>query len=239
MSGGICLDGCTGVTFDHNVVYRNPVWNLVLFRPDDLTANTGIGNLVMPSRAPGAATSRPKRLFDGRQGWELDPGRENHAPPEAFIEAMAAYAGLEPAYRERLQGAAGRRCDLHVLDDGITWQLDLPEAGRGVVYRLAARAGKAAALPAASGQGDARRLLGLDATSRYRLQAFTGGIQPTPTDSSSENFVAGAEFPMVHKAAPASEPGVPAEAGGRELLDKGLALPGGPVAVWIACERMR
>lgn len=239
MSGGICLDGCTGVTFDHNVVYRNPVWNLVLFRPDDLTANTWIGNLVMPSRAPGAATSRPKQLFDGRSGWELDPGRENHAPPEAFIEAMAAYAGLEPAYRERLQGTVGQRCDLHVLDDGITWQLDLPEAGRGVVYRLDARAGKAVAVPTASGQVDALRLRGLDGTSRYRLQAFTGAIQPTPTDSSVENFVAGAAFPMVHKAAPTSELGVPAEAGGGELLDKGLALPGGPIAVWIAYERVR
>lgn len=237
MSGGICLDGCTGVTFDHNVVYRNPVWTLVLFRPDDLTANAWIGNLVMPSRAPGSATSRPKQLFDGRSGWELDPGRENHAPPEAFIEAMAAYAGLEPAYRERLQGTAGHRCDLHVLDDGITWQLDLPEQGRGVVYRLDARAGKAAAATDPQRQAAALRLRGLDRAARYRLHTHVGAIEPTPTDSSVDNFTSGPAFPMVHKVAPAAEPGVLAAAPGSELMDTGLQLDPGPKAVWVAYER--
>jgi len=251
MSGGICLDGCTGVTFDHNVVYRNPVWSLVLFRPVDLAENTWRGNLVMPSREWGVSASRAKQLFDGRPGWELNPGQQDYAPPAEFIEAMSAYAGLESAYRERLEGTVGRRCELHVLDDGVTWQFDFPAEGRGVVYRLKANAGKGAetgdaASDASSSQSETPgeptinvRLRGLDGGSRYQLKAYTGKIRPTPTDSSTGNFTSGPLFPMVHEVALAKEPAFPSTAAGVDLTDKGLPLPDSSTAAWVVYERER
>jgi hypothetical protein len=254
MSGGICLDGCTGVTFDHNVVYRNPVWCLVLFRPVDLAENAWIGNLVMPTREHGVSASRAKRLFDGRDGWELNPGRKDYGPPAEFIEAMSAYAGLEPAYRERLEGTAARRCELHVLEDGLTWQFDFPEEGRGVVYRIDARAGKgietgdaaasdAGTAAAASSDREAKTiavsLRGLEEGLRYQIRAYTGAVRPTPTDSFTGNFTSGPAFPMVHEVLPAPEPSFPATSTGRELTDQGLALPTGPTAVWVVYERIR
>jgi hypothetical protein len=239
MSGGICLDGCTGVAFERNVVYRNPVWSLVLFRPVDLAENAWAGNLVMPTRESGVSACRPKTLFDGRAGWELQPGRKDHAPPPEFLEAMSHYAGLEPAYRPRLQGAASRPCALHVLEEGVAWQLDFPEEGRGVAYRIDARAGKGAVPPAAEAGVHALKLRALDAASSYRLRAYSGPIQASPTDSSVQNFTAGPPFPMVHAVSPLPTSTVPAEATGAALREEGLALPGGATAVWVAYQRIR
>jgi hypothetical protein len=239
MSGGICLDGCRGMTFDHNVVYHNPVCSLVLFRPEDLAENIWTGNLVMPTRPPGVSANRPKVLFDGRSGWELRPGTQRYAPPDEFIEVMEAYAGLEPDYRLRLQGVDPRRCELHVLEDGITWQFDLPEQGRGVVYRIDARVGKGAQPRPAAATVAPVRLRGLDPSSTYALEAFAGPIRLAPTDSSVHDFTAGAEFPMVHDVGPATEAGVPESASGGALMDEGLTLTAGGSAIWVAYRRVR
>jgi hypothetical protein len=237
MSGGICLDGCSGMTFDHNVVYRNPVWSLVLFRPVDLAENAWIANLVMPVRPRGESASRPKTLFDGRAGWELRPGTDGPLPPAEFLEVMREYAGLEPAFRRRLQGVDPRRCEVHVLEDGLTWQFDLPDEGRGVVYRIDARAGKAAGPDAASGRAGPVALRGLDAMATYALTAFAGEVVPSPTDSSVEDFTQGVVFPMVHAVSPAS--GIPATAAGSALTDAGLSLPGDGRAWWVAYRAVR
>lgn len=236
MSGGICLDGCSGMTFDHNVVYRNPVWSLVLFRPVDLAENAWIGNLVMPARPPGMPASRPKKLADGRPVWELQPETDGPSPPREFLEVMTEYAGLEPAFRRRLQGVDPRRCQLHVLDDGRTWQFDLPDEGRGVVYRNDARAGKAArAAPAADAAGPVK-LRGLDAAATYALAAYAGGIVRSPTDSSVEDFTKGPPFPMVHAVGPAQ--GIAPSATGGSLMERGLSLPDETSASWVAYRRM-
>jgi hypothetical protein len=234
MSGGICLDGCTGITFDHNVVYRNPACSLVLFRPVDLAENAWIDNLVMPARPPGVSVSRPKTLFDGRAGWELQPGKDGPSPPAEFLEVMMEYAGLEPGFRRRLQGVDPRRCEVHVLDDGQTWQFDLPDEGRGVVYRIEARAGKAVQPESAAGPVALRDL---DATATYGLTAHAGEIVWSPTDSSVEDFTKGPPFPMVHAVGPAQ--GIPASAPGRDLMARGLSLPTGAGACWVIYRRAR
>jgi hypothetical protein len=240
MSGGICLDGSTGMTFDHNVVYRNPVWSLVLFRPSDLAENVWTGNLVMPTRASGVSASRSKTLFDGRPGWELQPGNLEGAPPSEFLEAMCHYAGLEPAYRKRLQGRDGSLCQLHVLDDGLTWQLDFPELGRGVVYRIDAAAGKG--VPGGDTKRDSLpvKLRGLAPNSSYRLSAYAGPIQMSPTDSSVADFTSGALFPMVHEIKPFHALVPDESATGTELMVDGFMIPNDPMIVyWLTYQRLQ
>ncbi|MBU6173889.1 MAG: right-handed parallel beta-helix repeat-containing protein, partial [Planctomycetes bacterium] len=239
MSGGICLDGSTGMTFDHNVVYRNPVWSLVLFRPSDLAENIWTGNLVMPTRASGVSASRPKTLFDGRPGWELQPSNLDVAPPAEFLEAMRHYAGLESAYRKRLQGRDGSLCHLHVLDDGLTWQFDFPELGRGVVYRIDATAGKGLRGEDTTRDSLLVKLRGLVPNDSYRLSAYVGPIQMSPTDSSVGDFTSGALFPTVHEIRPVNAPGPHESATGKELMENGFMIPKDPMIVyWMAYQRL-
>ncbi|MFM7411866.1 MAG: right-handed parallel beta-helix repeat-containing protein [Planctomycetota bacterium] len=239
MSGGICLDGCTGMTFDHNVVYRNPAWSLVLFRPVDLAGNAWTGNLVMPARARGESASVPTTLFDGRPGWKLRLGMSPPAPPREFLEVMTAYAGLEPAYRRRLEGVAPRPCVLHVLADGLSWQLDLPGEHRGVVWSIDARAGKAAEQRPGESSAGVVRLTHLDAEATYALTAYAGDVVSSPTDSAVEDFTKGPLFPMVHEVRVASVPGVPESAMGEALMSRGLPVAGSSTARWVAYRRMR
>jgi hypothetical protein len=237
MSAGVGFDGCTGLTLDHNVIYRNPTWTLVLFRPVDLSENVWKGNLFIPTREDGTSSCKPKTLFDGRSGWELQPAKEGDAPPEEFVEAMKAYAGLEPPYRKALLGTDPNPCDLDVLDDGTTWQFDFPKQGQGVVYRIAAQAGKGAVLGVTGEKVVTLKLRKLDAAARYTLKAYAGRIQPTPTDSSVEDFTKGALFPMAHKIGPAPDLGVPKSATGRELMEKGLALKDGAGVLWVVYRK--
>jgi hypothetical protein len=241
MSGGICLDKCTGVTFDHNVVYRNPVWTLVIFRRPDLVDNLWRHNLFMPTREPGLSSSKAKKLFDGRQGFELRPGNETYAPPDEFIEAMHGYAGLEPAYRKMLQGGDPTPCELHVLEDGITWQLDLPEQGWGVVYRLNVQVENGILPRLKASQAVGVKLRELDPAARYTLTAYAGPVRRTPTDSSSQDeggdFRWGPLFPMVHEIDPAPDLRLPEAATGRELMEKGLTLKDGMIVIWVAYRR--
>jgi hypothetical protein len=239
MSGGICLDGSTGMTFDHNVVYRNPVWSLVLFRPSDLAENVWTGNLVMPTRASGVSASRPKTLFDGRSGWERQPSNLDVAPPAEFLEAMRHYAGLEPAYRKRLLGTDGHLCELHILDDGLTWQFDFPELGRGVVYRIDATAGKGSQATGPKREYGPAKLRGLSPNSLYQLTAYAGLIRMSPSDSSVGDFTSGGRFPMVHEVRPLDVSSSNGSATGTELMENGFEIPEEPIAYWLAYQRLR
>jgi hypothetical protein len=236
MSGGICLDGSTGITFDHNVVYRNPVWSLVLFRPSDLAENTWVGNFIMPTRASGVSASRPKTLFDGRDGWELLTGDRAGAPPSEFIDAMMQYTGLEPAYRNRLQGTVGHLCELHILDDGLSWQFDFPGLGRGIVYRIDATAGKSRERADVKGPGPIK-LRGLAPNASYQLSAYAGPIQMSPTDSSVGDFTSGPLFPMVHNVETLQTSTIPKSATGMELTENGFVIPNDPKAYWVAYQQ--
>ncbi len=239
MSAGVCLDGSSGLTFDHNVVYRNPTWTLVAFRPVDLSGNAWKGNLFIPTREDGTSSVKPKTLFDGRRGWELTPAKEGATPPEEFVEAMTAYAGLEPAYRTALQGIAPNPCDLDVSDDGTTWQFDFAKQGKGVVYRNDVQAGKGAVPRAAEGKGVTLKLRKLDAAAKYTLKIYAGQIQPTPTDSSAGDFTKGALFPMAHKIGPAPDLGLPDTMTGLELMEKGLPLKDATGVIWVAYRKTK
>jgi hypothetical protein len=133
--------------------------------------------------------SRSKRLT-----WELQPSNLDVAPPAEFLEAMRHYAGLEPAYRKRLLGTDGHLCELHILDDGLTWQLDFPELGRGVVYRIDATAGTGSQATEAKREYGPAKLRGLSPNSLYQLTAYAGLIQMSPSDSSVGDFTSGARF---------------------------------------------
>jgi len=243
MSGGIELDKCTGATFDHNVVFRNPIWTLVIFRRVDLVENRWLHNLFIPRRQPGISSSRAKKLFNGIQGWELQPGTEDFAPPEEFIEAMQGYAGLEPAYRKAILGADPNPCELYVLEDGITWQFDFPEQGWGVVYRIDVQVEKGVLPRLVEGKAVAVKLTKLDPAAAYTLNAYAGPVRRTPTDSSSQeeggDFRWGPLFPMVHEIEPASDLGLPESATGRELMENGVTLKDGSVAVWVTYRKAK
>jgi hypothetical protein len=203
MSAGLYLDSaCAGVTFDHNVIYRNPSMAIILNRKEDLAKNTWTGNLVLAGR--------------------------DEAPPEEFVEAMKAYAGLEPAYRKALQGTDPQPCELHVLEagEGHSWQLDFPTQGRGILYWIAARpaAGKAVGLKPQQ----------LDPAARYALMAYSGQIQPTLAPGGGR-----LEFPMARKIGPAPDLGLPKSATGRDLLDKGLTPKDGADVIWVVYRRAR
>jgi len=149
---------------------------------------------------------------------------------------MTAYAGLEPAYRRRLQGEEPRRCERHVLADGLSWQLDLPDEGRGVVWSTDARAGKA--VEPRTSADSVVRLQHLDAAAIYALTAYIGAVVPSPTDSSVEDFTTGALFPMVHEIRVASISGIPESATGAELMTRGLPVAGGSTVRWVAYRRL-
>ena len=180
----------------------------------------------------------PKTLFDGRDGWELLPGDLAGAPPAEFLEAMQYYAGLESTYRKRLQGIDGNHCELHILEDGLTWQLDFPELGRGVVYRIDATAGKSLEGTNVKGPGPIK-LRGLVPTASYQLNLNVGPIQMRPTDSSVGNFTSGPLFPMVHDVEPLKTSSIPESVTGRDLIENGFMIPiDGPRAYWIAYQRV-
>jgi len=203
MSAGLYLDSaCAGVTFEHNVIYRNPSMTIILNRKEDLAKNTWIGNLVLASR--------------------------DEAPPEEFVAAMKAYAGLEPAYREALQGTDPQPCELYVLEpgEGHAWQLDFPAQGRGVLYWIDARP--------APGKAMGLKPRKLDPAAQYALKAYSGQMQPTLAPGGGH-----LQFPMARKIGPAHNLGLPESATGRDLLDKGLVLKDGAGVIWVTYQRAR
>jgi len=202
-SAGLYLDSaCAGVTFDHNVIYRNPSMAIILNRKEDLAKNTWTGNLVLSGR--------------------------DEAPPEEFVEAMKAHAGLEAAYRKTLQGTDPQPCELHVLEggEGSAWQFDFPAQGRGVLYWVNAQP--------ATGKAVGLKPRNLDPAARYTLKAYSGQVQPTLAPGDGR-----LHFPMARKIGPAPGLGVPESATGRDLLDKGVTLKDGAGVIWISYQRAR
>ncbi len=200
-SAGLYLDSaCAGVVFDHNVVYRNPSMTIILNRPEDLAKNTWADNLVVASA--------------------------DEAPPEPFVEVMAAYAGLEPAYRSVLQGTESRPCELHVLEgaSGHAWQFDFPAQGRGVLYRVQTGPATGAAVEL--------KLRNLVPGAAHQLTAYSSRLQPTLAPGEGKLL-----FPMAQTIGPADDLGLPASASGRDLLDKGVTLKDRPAAIWVAYRR--
>jgi len=238
-SAGMYLDSkCAGVNFAHNVIYRNPSMTLILDNNQDLAKNRWTGNLVLSAK--------------------------EEAPPEEFVEAMKAYAGLDPGYRRTLQAIAPQRCDLLALEPASTdasWradQFDLPDERKGVVQVMRAidvrivseKTAKAAegkkrpeydsskgSLWWAPGDDTVRlKLQRLKPATRYALKGYTGQIELTLAPGQGRLF-----FPMVRNIGPASDLGLPESATGRELMENGLTVKVGasPRMIWIAYLRAK
>ncbi len=215
-SAGLYLDShCTGVVFDRNVLYRNPSKRthgasiaadsrmvLILNHKEDIAANTWTGNLVL--------------------------SEDEETPPAEFVEAMAAYAGLEPGYRKARGGSAPHSCELHVLREGVGWQFDFPEQKRGVVQLLRADVADVK-------QGDVTlKFQKLDPDARYALAAYKARVQPMRAVGEGKLL-----FPMVRDITPATGLGLPESASGRDLLNTGLTLRGDAKVVWIRYQKVR
>jgi hypothetical protein len=204
-SAGMYLDSdCAGVNFVHNVIYRNPSMTLILNHKGNLVKNTWKGNLVVAT--------------------------PEETPPQEFIEAMAAYAGLEPAYRKTLLGTEAQAAELIVLDgeEGRTWQIDFPGRGDGVLCRYEDRPATGATVVVSPQR--------LAAGATYSLNAYSGQVQSTRAPGEAK-----LQFPMVSKIVPMTDSGVPASATGRELLDKGLTikLVQTPHFVWVVYRKAK
>jgi len=232
-SAGLYLDSaCAGVTYERNVIYRNPSMTVILNRKEDLARNTWIDNLVFASR--------------------------DESPPEEFVEAMSNYAGLEPAYRKPLQNTEGQQCDLRALDaasgDGSwrAYQFDLRDRRRGVVQvvrridpNAVAKATDPTARPKFPKYDPTKeslwwpavndpirlKLQGLDPAARYTIKTYAARLEPTQAPGEGHLF-----FPMVRQVAPTNGLGLPANATGRELMETGLGIQTGPspCTIWIA-----
>jgi hypothetical protein len=137
----------------------------------------------------------------------------------------------------RLQGTEGHLCELHVLDDGLTWQLDFPELERGFAYRIDATAGKGSQATGSKRERGPKKLRCLLANSLYRLTAYAGSIQMSPTDSSVGDFTSGARFPMVHAVRSLDVSSSNGSATGTELKENGCKIPEDPIAYWLAYQR--
>jgi len=226
-AAGLYLDlNCYGVIFDHNVVYGKHYAVMNVHSKEEFTANTWAGNLLLPNK--------------------------NEKPPEEFIEVMQACAGLEPAYRKALQGTDPQPCEIHVLEGsdatrraaylnsarnetweiqvqegGTTWQYNLPEQGRGVLYR---------ANPEQKEEGKivVLKLRKLDPAARYALKAYSGRIEPAQAYNGG---VGKMQVPMVQKIGPAPDLGLPDTMTGRELMEKGLTLKDATGVIWVAYRK--
>jgi hypothetical protein len=202
-SAGLYLDsGCSGVAFDRNVVYRNPSMTIILNRKEDLARNVWRDNLVLASK--------------------------DETPPGEFVEAMKAYAGLEPAYRKVLQRTEPQPCEAQVLDgeEGHSFQFDFPAQGRGVLYRIHTGVGE--------GKTVKLKPRNLDPAAKYTLKVYSARVQPALAPGEGRLY-----FPMAQKVGLAHDLGLPDSATGRDLLDKGLTLKDGVHVVWIIYQKTR
>jgi hypothetical protein len=193
--GGLYIDtNNTGCHYKNNVVYNVPSGMPFIVSFSEAKNNTWHDNLI-------------------QQGATL---------PSVFVEAMEAYAGLEPEYRQSLLKAEPRDWACHMLNDPaghVGWaatQFDLGAEGRGVV-RVVVRDGN---------KDDVARvtLCGMDSTASYDLNAYHTASEPGQT-------------PILGQTDPAdlAALGIPAQASGQGLRDNGLTVKLGksPRVLWI------
>ena len=210
-SAGLYLDGDSqGGTYENNVLYRN-------FAAGPLIFDNADGNLDAQEK----------------NRWIDNTIEKDGMPPAEFLDAVQAFAGLEPAYAAKVLGAKARPCSRYVLGESsgqAPWsaiQFDLPAEGRGVVQVMAQNGGK----------GDVARfkLCGLDGAVLYQLHAYTSPVVPT-------NVWGPGQMPMLGETTPAdlAALGLSAQVAGRDLLTSGLAVTLGrsPRAVWIAYQAL-
>ena len=203
--GGLYTDTNNfGCHYESNVIYRVPSGRPLIVNASDAGKNTWRDNLI-------------------QTGATL---------PKEFVEAMEAYAGLEPAYRQSILGRKPSPCDHYALAEGFAedgwaaYQLNLPQEGRGVVA-IFLQTGS----PADKEHSARFRLRGLEPSARYVMKGYAGKVARDQVD--------------VVPLALSPEEGRGVEGGpvmsGRELIGQGLPvkLARSWQVVWVAYERMK
>jgi hypothetical protein len=209
---GIYLDGnCSGGHFEENVLYRNLAAGPLIF--DNFPAqqsNTFVDNLF----------------------------QKDGTPPQPFLDAVQALAGLEHAYRLALLGDDSAMCRYAALSDPAggkgcaVYQFDLPRQGRGVI-EIIRRTDADEVVPIA--------LRGLDTASRYDLKGYSGTL------NQDKVWGTGSTMPMLSNVASVPLPKVgltiadgSTSIAGRTLNEGGLVLKpeNSAQVLWIAYRRI-
>jgi Right handed beta helix region len=215
-SGGLYLDGdSSGGHYENNVLYRNFAAGPVIMGATAEQDNTWLDNLFQ------------------REG----------TPPQEFVEAMEAHAGLEPAYQRSVLRKESNPCKYFSLVDsaankGMTaYQFDLPSKSRGVIEIICRREG--------GGGSEILKLRGLDGSAKYELKSYASALARKPVWG-SHDMLGPETMVMLSDAAavPLSNAGLSVADGktisGRQLTKQGLTmkLAESPQVMWIAYQRM-
>ena len=164
-------------------------------------------------------------------------------PPQEFVEAMEAHAGLEPAYQRSVLRKESNPCKYFSLVDsaankGMTaYQFDLPSKSRGVIEIICRREG--------GGGSEILKLRGLDGSAKYELKSYASALARKPVWG-SHDMLGPETMVMLSDAAavPLSNAGLSIADGktisGRQLTKQGLTmkLAESPQVMWIAYQRM-
>lgn len=214
-SFGIYLDGdSSGGHYENNVLYRNLAGGPLIFDKNAKQINTWLDNLF----------------------------QKDGTPPEEFIEALQASAGLEPAYQRSVLKVEPNPCQYSSLVDSAAndgwaaYQFHLPKKDRGVVEIVRRR----------EGEGDVAnlKLRHLEAAAHYELRGYAGALAPSAVWGPPDP-VEPTTMTMLSNVVPIrlSEVGLAIEhentrISGRELMEKGLStkLAHSPQVVWIAYQ---
>ena len=207
---GIYLDGNnSGCHYENNVLYRNLAAGPIIFDYENAEQkNTWLDNLF----------------------------QKEGTPPQEFIEAMKAHAGLEPAYQRSILRIEPNPCQYFslagsVAEDGwAAYQYDLPSKGRGVI-EIVLRAESKAEL-------ETLKPRGLDAKATYMMKGYTGNLGRASVWGSGSTVMLSNVVPL-----PLSNTGMAKHKDkmtGRELLNQGLptTLAKSPQVVWIVYQRL-
>jgi hypothetical protein len=210
-SSGIYLDGDnSGCLYENNVLYRNLAAGPLIFNYESAEKkNTWLDNLF----------------------------QKDGTPPQEFIEAMQALAGLEPAYQQSILKKEPNRCQYSCLNDPAAvdgwaaYQSDFPKKSRGVV-EIIRREGK--------GDSAILKLRCLDVAARYATRGYAGNLGPSPVWGPGSMAMLSNVVPLS-----LSDLGLALGEGntmsGRELVEQGMPmrLAKFPQVVWIAYQRLQ
>lgn len=218
---GLYLDGNnTGCRYENNVVFRNAGGPLLFGSKKEY--NTWIDNLF----------------------------QKNGTPPQEFIAAMQAWAGLEPAYRQSILKKAPNPCNFQPLTDPIAanawvaYLFDLPQDGRGVIEMVQR---------VQSNEDFVRlKLPGLDASGLYALKGYAGTLAKADQYFYEGTFFGNCDKNLFTKCLAAlgdlpilsNVQTIALESklrmSGRELIEQGLPIKvgGAPRVVWISYQKV-
>lgn len=180
------------------------------------------GNVVF--RTSGSIVFNCNGIQDN--SWNDNVFLNEGAPPQAFIEAMEGYAGLEAPYRRVLQGVNSPTSDYYALTESTRnndvwsgYQFTRCQTGDGAVEIFRRDQAKS--------ESERFKLRGLDATASYELKLTTASIEKTlvvtPPQPNAESALVNSTTQMT----------------GRQLMEEGVLVKAQPSQiVWITYRRV-